>query len=1261
MFYKKCTALFCLVLLAGCSALTNGSAADWPMWRCNANRGADSPHELPAPLHLQWVREYPKLATAWTDQSRLRFDKAYSPVVMGKTMFVGSSHNDSVRALDTETGAERWTFYAGGPVRFAPVAWRGKLYFACDDGHLYCLSAAKGTVLWKFRGGPSDRKVLGNQRLISAWPVRGAPTLIDGKVYFGASVWPFMGIFIYALDAETGKVVWSNDKTGSMYALRPHHSPAFSGLAPQGYLAAVGDDLLIPNGRTTVARVDRRTGELIYHHAVGSGTYHLAAAGRFFFNAGTLFETKTGKPLNLRSNYGLVITDKMIYATGPFSVRAYEVADTKVREVEDRLGRVRSLIEVERQWRVLLTQYVASLIKAGPRLYAGGRDLLAAIDLPAEGEPKVSWRGRVEGTVVELLAADRKLFAVTLEGRIYCFGAKEVTPKKYLLREALPARPADEWADRARAILEGSGVREGYCVVLGVGTGRLVEELARQSRLHVIVVEKDAEAVAAARQKLDKIGLYGRRAVVVHGDPETYPLPPYLASLVASEKATAAGFLRKDSAFVSRMTRIVRPYGGVVCLRPATPRPPSGPAPGPALQTAGLTPGPPVKGFALFVRRGALPGAANWTHQYADAANTAVSEDERVRAPLGLLWFGGPSNREVLPRHGHGPSPQVVGGRLFIEGANMFRAVDVYTGRLLWQISLPGVGTAYDNTNHQPGVNALGSNYVSLPDSVYLVYRKKCLRLDPATGRQLSAFTLPRQSGEKKDPGWGFISIHKDLLIAGADPISVSGLFEERNLSRQPIGLYLDGTSSERMVVMNRFTGKVLWQRRARYGFVHNTIVAGGDKVFCIDRPRVPRGLLPDAERGEERPVPGSTLWALHVTSGKPAWSKTESVFGTWLSYSKARDLLLEAGRAGRDMVWDEANSRMVVFRAKNGTVLWDEANKYTGPCLLHGDTIIAQSKAYSLLTGERRMRRHPLTGQQTPWGYRRNYGCGSSRGARHLLTFRSAAAGYFDLARDGGTGNFGGFKSGCTANLIPANGVLNAPDYTRTCNCGYPNQSSLALIHMPEVDTWTFNDLKWDGEPIRRMGLNLGAPGDRRAPDGTLWLEYPYVGGPTPEIAITMTPALDPDEDPAKAPGRFLRHSSRIKGAGLRWVAASGMKGVTQLAIPLALPVMKVEGPDGAPVIQWRPLKERTHTVRLHFSEPDPVKPGERVFSVSLQGREVLKGFDVVKEAGGRDRPVVKEFKGVRVKESLVVELTPAAGSADPLLCGVEVLAEGW
>src|SRR5205814_903778 len=85
-----------------------------------------------------------------------------------------------------------------------------------------------------------------------------------------------------------------------------------------------------------------------------------------------------------------------------------------------------------------------------------------------------------------------------------------------------------------------------------------------------------------------------------------------------------------------------------------------------------------------------------------------------------------------------------------------------------------------------------------------------------------------------------------------------------------------------------------------------------------------------------------------------------------------------------------------------------------------------------------------------------------------------------------------------------------------------------------------------------------------------------------------------------------------------------------------------------------------RLYTVRLHFAEPDGLKAGQRVFDVLVQGKEVLKGFDIAKEAGGPNRGLVREFQGVRAGETLTVAFRVAAqGSAPALLCGVEIVAE--
>ncbi len=438
-------------------------------------------------------------------------------------------------------------------------------------------------------------------------------------------------------------------------------------------------------------------------------------------------------------------------------------------------------------------------------------------------------------------------------------------------------------------------------------------------------------------------------------------------------------------------------------------------------------------------------------------------------------------------------------------------------------------------------------------------------------------------------------------------------------------------SSSKHLVVMDRHTGKVRWTVTAEHGFRHNAICVGGGRLYCIDRMSGPQ--LARLKRRGEEPKNATRLLALDLKTGKELWRAEEDVFGTWLSYSAGRDVLVEAGRVARDTISDEPKG-MRTYHARTGRVLWYDA-KHAGPAMLHGDTVLMAGNACDLLTGKLKTRKDPLSGEEVEWTWSRNYGCNTPAASEHLLTFRSGAAGYYDLCNDGGTGNLGGFRSSCTNNLIVAAGLLNAPDYTRTCVCNYQNQTSLALVHDPEAEMWTFFGSRKTKGPVRRVGINFGAPGDRRAEDGTLWVEYPSVGGPSPAVPITTRPAK---------PGYVRRHSSRVGGEGPPWVASSAVKGLARLALDLG---------GGREV--------RSFTVRLHFAELEGAGPGERVFDVALQGRTGLKDFDIVKEAGGPDRGLVREFRGVRVAKELEVTFTDRGGAkGGALLSGIEVIEEG-
>ncbi len=1253
MRLSKSFLLICVFLLvAGVSM-----AGDWPMWRYDAGHTAACDNELPGQLELQWVREFSPRETVWDDplnQDMMPYDRIFEPVVMDKTMFIGFNDSDKLLAVDTETGHDKWTFYVDGPVRLAPVAdaTSGKVLCVSDDGYLYCLDAETGQLSWKLRGGPSDRKLLGNKRLISVWPARGGPVVKDGIVYFAASIWPMMGTFIYAVSIESGQIVWQNDSTNALWLMQPHKNPAFAGVAPQGIFTIESDTLLIPGGRSVPAAFDLETGEFRYYrfadYSKTGGTFIAAANGVFFSHhreeVTSLYKVEDGDQVLAQIGGLPVISEGRFYMSGE-TIRAID--PRRLRVTRKKGEKVKPEL-----WEVKVDS-TGDLIKVGSRLYAAGGTKITCLELSRRGAKTLS-SIEVSGQVERLLAADAKLFAVTLEGQIMAFGSGTRRPANIANRKRSP-KVSKKAASQAKAILSESGVQKGYALLFGAGDGEVLKALALNSGLTIAAFDKDEDRVATLKKELDAAGLYGKGAVVHRGTPTSVDLPPYMASLTVIDDLDGAGF-ELSKTFLERVFNSMRPYDGKLWL------PLTGKSRDDFVRLAktsslaGLKVDENKNGVWL-TREGPLPGAASWTHQYGNIANTVKSDDVVVKMPLGVLWFGGSSHEDVLPRHAHGPSEQIIGGRLFIEGMDSMSARDVYTGRVLWTTKLGdlgGFGIYYNQTYkdtptvssynqiHMPGANSRGSNFVATMDKVYIIQAGSCHVLDSVSGKVLDTFDLPQENG-KEASQWAYIGVYDDLLIAGAEFEEFSHLLsaEDRTskvAKRRPFYNF-DKTASDKVLVMDRHTGKVIWSASSSNGFMHNGIIAARETLYCLDRipPYVESSL---SRRG--KPIPGGfRLVAFDVRTGAVKWENQEDVFGTWLGYSDEYDVLLQSTRPSSDMVLGENGKRMSALNGIDGTPIWSKELSYNNPPILHGDNIITGDAMYELLTGKEIERSNPLTGKPMPWRYEKTKGCGYNVASEYLLTFRSSAAAFYDLATDGGTGHLGGFKSSCSPNMIAADGVLNAPDYTRTCQCAFQNQTSLALIHMPDVEVWTtFPELDIDG-PIKRLGINLGAAGDRVSDEGTLWLDYPVAGGASPEIEIAM--------DPEK-PDSIRRHTSYMKGDCLKWVGGSAVEGMTKLSVGLVPQTKKKDE---------RTWDSRTYTVRLYFAELEDTAPGERVFSVLVQGQEVLSEFDIVKAAKGTRSTIYREFTGIKATDLLEIELVSSGESKNTLLNGVEIFEE--
>jgi outer membrane protein assembly factor BamB len=112
---------------------------------------------------------------------------------------------------------------------------------------VYCLEAATGRRVWKFRAAPAERKVSVYGALLSTWPVGSGVLVHEGVAYAAAGMANYDGTHVFALDALTGKIRWQNNTSGHLPASRPD-----SGAGVQGNLLLHDGALYMPAGNLAV-------------------------------------------------------------------------------------------------------------------------------------------------------------------------------------------------------------------------------------------------------------------------------------------------------------------------------------------------------------------------------------------------------------------------------------------------------------------------------------------------------------------------------------------------------------------------------------------------------------------------------------------------------------------------------------------------------------------------------------------------------------------------------------------------------------------------------------------------------------------------------------------------------------------------------------------------------------------------------------------------------------------------------------------------
>ncbi len=1288
---------------------------DWPQYRNDAGRTASTAEQLPDNLHLQWVRELPRRSSAFAYDTRMEHDDCYHPVVVGKTLLVGLEATNSVLALDTDTGAVRWRCYLEGPVRYAPAVERGVAFVAAEDGVLYAIDVGTGRVTWKYQGAPSARRIVNHGRVTSNWPASGGPVVKDGVVYFATGVWPFDGTSVHAVDTATGEEIWR----------RPAH-------VVWGYALAAGHSIIVPSGKVpnvydASSGMPTRSSHL-YDVKNLPPAVMCSLGETHVFNGNKAYPLEVDGPVyksyaNAEHHAAIwppVIDGDYVYGFNDGIFRIYRKPSAEEAEA---MGKRKNLVAVGGPWWVNSRPDYAWAkvgeeiplsagvelpagwyprrmeLKAGSKLFASGPGAVIGMELTSTGgtKPRVVFVASVKGERSVVIAADKKLFITDREGSIYCYGRAQISPKRFS-GTAVKSRADSPAAHAARAILETTRAKNGYCLVVGLQDGALAEALVNQSSLHVVAVDADRKKVDSLRLRLDEAGRLGRRLVLMAADTGSDRLPTYMARLVVSEDPASIG-ITADAATVKRLLAVLRPYGGTACLALSqaqheefVQRVKEARLPRAVVKRVGP--------WSLLTRQGPLPGAANWTHERCDAAATLCAPDTAIEPPLGMLWFGGPAAEwhraysAFIP-----PGLLVVDGKYVMQGHGLMSCVDVYTGQLLWEREVPKVqyygcyineyprdqqgnpvypelGTDKWRASHAgllPGEIAVEKlsgnalNCVSMPDAIYLTVAEALWVLDPETGARRTTFPVPfEDSAAAKALCWGRLRIDGDILVATAfDPAAVRAAFlawyqgNEKNKQRMPMRW---------LFAVTRKTGTLLWKRRAENGFLNHGFVLGNGRVYCIDTLSPP--VLEAYGKAQYPHTPTQPmLYALHLKDGSISWDRPLSLYVPTLNYAANHDCVVLPARD--QIVWEDErwklqagdrkkkgrvmDSTVLAYKGRNGEVLWKAENlSFDEPAMVHGDYVIGhRGAALNLADGTPVQRPDPLTGQVRPWKASAG-GCNYLIGSTYVTTHRTC---YQDM-RYQHVVPLPGMRSGCSPSVVPANGVMSVFNYS----ANYPSdelRSAYVLVSRPHNANWTSlgesrgqtgaQRLAAAKVAVSRLGLNLAVTRDLVGPEGVPWLGQP---AKEPEPAVRRRGRRSQPAEPLvkcvpDTIASFVLDANSVRhvpAQGWAPIVASGFIGVTELNVRLV--------PEAVGGLV-------RYTVRLHLLEPEDVKPGERVFSVRVQGAEVVKDLDLVKEGGGRLHGIVRVVKGVAVRNWLTISLSPGPGSKPSVLSGIDVKKE--
>jgi len=575
----------------------------------------------------------------------------------------------------------------------------------------------------------------------------------------------------------------------------------------------------------------------------------------------------------------------------------------------------------------------------------------------------------------------------------------------------------------AETFVKPSGIKGGLVVVIGCDDPALLANLRQAGPYLVHGLDDDPEKVAAARKHLREKNLYGPVTVSRLRGVQL----PYVDSLVNMIVVTGETRIPADE-----MTRVLSPRGVIADIRKSK----------------------------IEVTRKQRPAELDeWTHYLYDASNNAVSKDTAVGPAQGLRWTCGPRYARSHEHFASMSAMVTAGGRIFYiidEGpiSSVYLppkwklvARDAFSGVLLWK--KPITNWEAHLRGFRSGPPEIGRRMVAKADRLYvsLGYGEPVTVLDAATGKQIA--TLAGTGGARE------LLLTGDVLYILADDMTAAQHNQRKQWINRTVptleiwyrfpkeAFPMYGT--QRIVAIETGSGKSLWQRKFKApGQIAPTTMAVADGKLCFQS--VSHVVCLDAVDGKE-------AWRTRrpIATSRFSWSTPTLVIHDGVVLTVDRKASNNVGKSpparGSKWIMSSGDSQkkqegeLVAFSLDDGKQLWRAPceENYNVPLdifviggvvwvgdLRHGDDPgftqgrdLASGKVVATLPpqkayGHHRCYRNKATPRWILVG----------RGSIQFVDLKGGPCRYTSVAR-----------GSCQYGVMPANGLIYAPQHSCACN----------------------------------------------------------------------------------------------------------------------------------------------------------------------------------------------------------------------------------